>query len=454
MSKLVNEIIEQISIDKEIIDVSPKTGAKHIREFSKKMDEMHKKYNNMYEIIIDEISNRYDKINSIIQNEEIEKVKENIIRVDSLVLSESGLTSFEKMGLDRLAYNINGYYKKNLFVINEEIFECVKKFREVGICVTAKDFNISEYVKEYMQVLLIEADMGRINSEKVKETFENVYWKCSDLVLQVLMNIRLIYDQNENDINLYYQNKVDEVLTSINATQKQVENKKEELIKKLNKLKNVDGRLILDSFLNNVYTITDYKPEKYKSTYENIISKSLESLSPEEKEDMDANIEKLYTNLIEYRTYLEFKFLSNEILELKSIREKEIETELADKKNKKTEYENVQLEIKKLSAEINKINNDLSQSKKGIFSFLFKKKKNLTSKAQVLDRNNKILQLKELYTKLDNSKLKQKIVENIDDAKAAAENRCQPCRRFSAVFFSRFMHHHHLSFCFCRRRQR
>ena len=415
MSKLIDEIVEQISIDKEIIDVSPKTGVKQIREFSKKMDEMHEKYNEMHDIIIKEIGARYDRINSIEQNEEIEKVSTNILRIDSLVLSESGLTSFEKMNLDKLAYNINGYYKTNLLVINKEIYECVRKFREVGIPITAKDFDISEYVKEYMQVLLIEADMGRLNSDKVKESFESVYWKCSDLVTQILMNIRLIYDKNEELIDAYFQDKVEEVLVAINATQKQVENKKEELIKTLNKLKNIDGRLILDSFLNNTYAITDYKDEKYKSTFENIIGKSLDTLSLEEKQDMDLNFEKLYTNLIEYKTYLEFKFLSNEILNLKEIRAKEIEVEKADKKNKRTEYENLRIEVKKLGVEIDKINNELSQNKKGLFSFLFKKKKNLTSKAQVLDRNNKILQLKDLYIKLDNSKLKQKIVENIDD---------------------------------------
>lgn len=415
MSKLVQEIVEQIAIDKEIIEVSPKTGVKQIREFSKKIKEMHEKYQDIYDAVIEEITARYDKINSIVENEEIANVRENILKIDSLVLSESGQTSFEKMGLDKLAYNINGYYKNNLMITNANIYECVKKFREVGVPVTAKDFCISEYVKEYMQVLLIEADMGRIGSEKVKEAFEKVYWKCSDLVTQILMNIRLIYDQNESEIDSYYKNKTVEVLASLNLTQKQVENKKVDLIKTLNKLKSVDGRLILDTFLNNTYAITDYKPEKYKSTYESIISRELVSLSENEKQDMDSNIEKLYTNLIEYKTYLEFKFLSNEILNLKAIREKEQATEQADKKNKKTEYEKLQAEVKKLGAEISKINTELSQTKKSVFSFLFRKKKNLSSKAKVLDRNNKILQLKDLYTKLDNSKLKQKIIENIDD---------------------------------------
>ena len=415
MSKLVDEIVEQIGIDKEIISVSPKTGVKQIREFRKKIEEMHTKYNDMYNAIIDEMTARYDRIESIAQNEQIEEVKNDILKIDSLVLSESGQTSFEKMQFDKLAYNINGYYKKNLLDINTDIYECVKKFREVGVPVTAKDFNISEYVKEYMQVLIVEADNGKMNSEKVKDTFENVYWKCSDLVTQILMNIRLIYDQNESNIDMYYQMKTEEVLSSLNATQKQVENTKEEYIKKLNKLKSVDGRLILDSFLNNTYVITDYKPERYKTTYGNLISKSLDSLSPAEKEDMDENMEKLYTNLVEYQTYLEFRFLSNEILNLKKIREKEAQSEKVDKKNKKTEYENLQMEVKKLGAEINKINSELTQNKKCRFNFFFKKKKVLSSKAQVLDRNNKILQLKELYTKLDQSKLKQKIIENIDD---------------------------------------
>ena len=72
MSKLVDEIVEQISIDKEIIAVSPKTGVKQIRAFCKKMEEMHAKYNQMYDDIITEITARYDRIDSIVENEEID----------------------------------------------------------------------------------------------------------------------------------------------------------------------------------------------------------------------------------------------------------------------------------------------------------------------------------------------------------------------------------------------
>lgn len=417
MSGLVKEIVEQINIDKEVIQVSPKTGIKAIRQLLKNLEEMQEKYNAIYDATMKEIKLRYDRINSIAENEEIEKVQNEILELDNLVLSEAGQTSFEKMELDKLCYHLNGFYKKNLYVINKAIYECVKKFREVGISVTSKDFNISEYANEYMTVLLEEADNGRINSDKVKDAFENVYWKCSNLISpHIVMNIRQIYDQNESNIDKYYKNKTEEVLSSLNVTQKQVEKRKEDLIKKLNDLKGVDGRLILDSFLNNTYSITDYKDERYKLTYENLISKKLNELSLEQKQEMDSNIERLHTNLVEYKTYLDFRFISNDLLELKNQKAKEVEKEKADKKNKKSEYETIQADIKKLAAEIKKDNAELQSNEKPKFPFIFKKKINKKATEKILERDNKILQLKSLYEKLDNSKLKEKINTNLDDS--------------------------------------
>lgn len=413
MSNIVRELEEQIDIDKEVIDGAPKTGVKQIRELRKTLEEMKERYEAINNAALDEMLMRYNRIDSIESNPEIAKVSEEIFSLDRLVLSESGHTSFEKMQLDRLTYNINGYYKKNLTIINKDIIECVLRFKEVGIELSGKDFTISEYANEYMTVLLEEyKNGGDINSERVKDTFENVYWKSSDLIAHVLVNLRQIYDLHEPAIDRFYKAKTEEVLRSMNVTQKQVLNKKDELIRKLDALKSVDGRIILDSFLDNTYSIGDYRKDTYEGLYEDFVSKKMDFLSEEEKADMDSNFKKLNNNLVEYFNFLDYKFLSDEILHLRLLRLKEIEKEKEDKKNKKTAYDLVKLEIAKVAGEIKKLNASLGQEKKGFF---FKKAAPKNDTAIILERDNKVLELKDLYFKLDDAKLKDKIVKNIDE---------------------------------------
>ena len=421
MNNLVKSLDEQIEIDKEVIELSPKSGVKQIREFKKKLEEMIELYTAINESAMEEIKARYERIDSITMNEEITKVSENIYKLDNLVLSEKGKTSFERMNFDRLTYRINGYYKKNLSIINQDIMACINKFKEVGIKLTGKDFQISEYANEYMTVLLEEDEKGDINSDRVKDAFEKVYWKSSDLIIHILVNIRQLYDSNEIAIDRYYKNKTEEVLRTLGVTERQVQDKKDELIRKLNALRSVDGRIILDSFIDGRYSIGDYRKDTYSNIYENLTSKSISELSDEQKRIMDENLKKLDNNLSEYTNFLEFKFIFDETLNLKKLREKENAAN-PNVKGKGKVLSNTQLiknDITKMSTEIKKINDEIREPKTKKFSILsLFKKKALPRKSAgelVLERDNKILELKELYIKLDDSKLKDQINEHITD---------------------------------------
>ena len=391
MNNLVKNLDEQIEIDKEVIELSPKSGVKQIREFKKKLEEMIELYTAINESAMEEIKARYERIDSIAMNDEITKVSENIYKLDNLVLSEKGKTSFERMNFDRLTYRINGYYKKNLSIINQDIMACINKFKEVGIRLTGKDFQISEYANE------------------------------SDLIIHILVNIRQLYDSNELAIDKYYKNKTEEVLRTLGVTERQVQDKKDELIRKLNALRSVDGRIILDSFIDGRYSIGDYRKDTYSNIYENLTSKSINELDSEQKRIMDENLKKLNNNLSEYTNFLEFKFIFDETLNLKKLREKENAAN-PNVKGKGKVQSNTQLiknDITKMSAEIKKINDEIREPKTKKFSILsLFKKKALPRKSAgelVLERDNKILELKELYIKLDDSKLKDQINEHITD---------------------------------------
>ena len=79
----------------------------------------------------------------------------------------------------------------------------------------------------------------------------------------------------------------------------------------------------------------------------------------------------------------------------------------------KKEYDLTKEEIKKITANIFKINDKLNKPAKGLFGRKVDNSKK--NSAVILERNNQILELKKLYMKLDDEIIKQKIMQNIDE---------------------------------------
>ena len=412
MKDLVENIEKQITTDKEVISVLPRNGIKAVKTLLKTISEMTEKYENFNEKLLKEIESRYTELTTVEENKEIPQLEQEILKYDMAEKNTNTRSSFEKMGLDRVVYNVNGYYKSNLERLNKELIFSVKQFERVGIKLTAEDFCISEYARKYMEVLLREAYDGDINSEAVKNTFEKVYWQCSEVVSHLYVNIRYIYDKYENQIDRFYSEKAQEILKSISLNFEGVEEKNAELIKQKNQIEETDNKNILDKFYTGSLNINDYKEDNYKRIYIELTDKDATKLSEIEKKEIDENIDKLNTNLKEYAKYLEYKFLVEEVLQTRQELLKNAETN-KDKKVKKTKYELIQEEIKKLQAEIFKLNSKIEKPNKGFFER--KKAEDKKDSISILQRNNLVLDLKKIYMQLDEEMIKQKILQNLDE---------------------------------------
>lgn len=412
MKELVENVEKQIATDKEVISVLPRNGIKAIKSLLETIKEMTDKYETANTTLLKEIEIRYNELTAVEENNEIPQIEKEILKYDVAVKNTDTRSSFEKMGLDKVIYNVNGYYKSNLERLNTELINGVKQFEAVGIRLNEDDFDISEYSKRYMSVLLQESKKGNLNSELIKNTFEKVYWECSDVVAHLYVNIRYIYDKYENEIDKFYENKSEEILKEFKSTSEGVEEKKVELIKKKKSIEATDNKIILDKFYTGIFNINDYKGDNYQKMYFELVSKNISELSESEKAEMDENIDKLNDNLDEYSKYIEYKFLVDEILQIKEDELKKIE-ENKSKKVKKTDYDLIKENIKKLKYDIFKLNSKINKPKKGLFA-----RKNANVKknsATILQRNNLILELKKAYMQLDEEILKQKTVQNIDD---------------------------------------
>lgn len=403
MSEAIEKLQERIEVDKETLGLLPKNNAKNIAKSLEKIEEIKAKYTAIYEEIVNEINLRFQKTNEVVENPEIEEIEDEIQRIEDNITINPMKTSYERMELDRLIFSINGFYKKKLNSVNQDIYMVLKKFESVGIALTAKDFDYSEYAHEYMKVFIEESKKGNVYTDRIKETFEKLYIKCSELIMHISLNIRYLYHKNEKNIDKFYAMKKEKTLADMETTEEQIVEKCEAMKARVNSLREKDDRILLNKFLNTELLINDYKKESISA----LINK-LQTPGQQDDEEFYSNVRKLLNNLKEYQIYTEFKFLVNDIISMYKKNEKNKENK---EKSKKLPYDERIEEISKAEKKLYQLNSSINRSSKVPF---FMKKKGKVEE-EVLERNNQIQVLKDLYRKLDDDMIDRAVKSKISE---------------------------------------
>lgn len=402
MNKIVEDMDKQIDIDREIIAILPKQEIKELQVLISKIDEVKLQYSNFKNSIYKEILKRYNEYVSIQKNSRILKITEEIENLNNKIDIINKRSSYEKLGLDKLEYDINGYYKKSLKEINVEIIECLKKYQKLGIEIKAEQFDISEYVKEYMTKLLENAEKLEENNKEIEEVFEKIYWKCPEIINHIYVNIRTIYDENKNKIEKAFKESIERYHEKLDENE--LEMQKWKLIKEKEKLENIDEKTILEKFISGELNINDFKKNNYENIYKELIQKDFENLSEKEKNDLDENFSKLNRNINEYFKFLQIGYLNDEILKIRKEEKTKLEQQVKEKKKTKPESFDIEIEIK------NKINDLKKENQKFNKKFVKENEEEIR-----LKRNKIILELKTLYLNLDKATFKERIVREIED---------------------------------------
>ncbi len=141
----LKEVNEQIEANKEILNTFPRNNAKNIKACLTQIQE----YKQTFTDAQSKLFRRNEK-KRIEKLEEIKKIRgSNKARRAGSRKKERTLhvinkykTSYEKMDLDRILFNLNVFYRKNLDVVNEAIQKAIEKFKEVGIPLMPKRLYI------------------------------------------------------------------------------------------------------------------------------------------------------------------------------------------------------------------------------------------------------------------------------------------------------------------------
>ena len=365
---MIDELNQQYDEFKGVIDILP-VNTKYNRK--RKMDyitEQADKDNELLEQVKNEIESRIDGLKRLEVNEEITNLEKEIEKCNIINEWNEYNTVYEKMHLDYYLYQLHRYYKDNLEGVNECLERIIEAFNKVNITLTADDFDFSTEAREYMTKVL-----AKESEEELKKCFEEIYWKNSDIIKIIEINIKSIYLKYEKKIIKYYIERHQEFL------KKHKDNELLEMRIKLNdkltELKGTDKYLILQKFINHEFLVKDFEDtevEKRKSAYFSEDNYSFDSLI------------KIETSLNEYDMLLKYNYLLSDM-----------RSRLEKKEEFKNALQNALKDIDKEEKQLKKM-----VAKHNAKPILFFKKKN--DEKWIFDYNTLLGSISGKYDTLDN----------------------------------------------------
>lgn len=370
---MITEFKENIKVQMEVLNALPRNNKKNEKIYITKLMEVLDKYKEIKKITESEIIKRKNRYESLEKNTKIDALTTKINSIKQLLpLINPYGSSYEKSNLDKVLYELGHFYENDLEKVNENIKKTIQIFETVGVLLDIDDFNYSFYSKKYMTKFL------ENKTQELKQYFEELYWKCPDIITHITLNFKYLYYQNKKKFDLYYNTKKFELI-NIKEEYENLYKEKEELIRN-------SAFLLQQSFLENKLNINDYTSDKIRKAYKSIVS--------EEKTDLIKNeVIKLYNNVIEYKNYLEFIPIIDNIKELYKEKDK---------------YKNIYLNKKK---EIEKLEKKLYKNTKALFKITKERKFEVINSLV----NNEIIELKQKYNELEYNYFLEQIM-NLDES--------------------------------------
>ncbi|MGM9879254.1 MAG: hypothetical protein ACI31R_04445 [Bacilli bacterium] len=384
------KLMELINSEKEILSTLPKNNKKNISKYIETLTKYKEDYSKMSVSLKKEIEKRRDKVTSKASvNKDLDNLKNKVLDLKkNIYLFNDYNSSYEKSGLDKVLYNLSNKGNKSLIEFNNDIKTCLSIFKKAGVMLGAEDFKYAPsayfYMKEYFKYI------DNLEDERLKNSFEKIYWRFPDIIVHIELSIKYLYYKNIKYFDKYYSN----LRLSI---RKDYDNELIECYKKTkinyDKLVQTDIYTIYEKFLSKEYNISDYKENKIKQSIEALTSLDINS----NYEKIIDSLSKLYNSIEEYQSYLEFKYVIDAVKDI-----------YKEKDKYKDSLKNKRKEIMKLEKKLFKIN-------RKIYSLLMKDNKEKQLDKLYMENLQIIKSLKELYDSLEKDKFNEQVMKLSDN---------------------------------------
>ena len=302
---MISKYIDNINTSKEVLESLPKNNVKNIKIYEKKLDDLTNEYENFKKIIEQEIEKRYQGYLSTKTDNDLKVIYSELENLyNRLPLINNYSSCYEKSGLDVVLYKLEHFKTLELEDVNKEIIAAFNIFNNIGVKLQSDDFNYSYYSSIYLNKFLY-----NVSEEELRECFDQIYWKCPNIINYIALNFKYLYFKYEKDFIKFY----DEL--GLKLQSEDLYNKYVEIYKKYVVTLNNDKFIILNKFLNKELSIADYTNAKVKKAYANIVDAPVSN-------EFNDDILKLSYSLFEYKSYLDFRYIINDTKELFKNRDK------------------------------------------------------------------------------------------------------------------------------------
>lgn len=290
---------------KTIANVMPKNTAVRKRKYLETLNQIKTEYEGHKDRVREFINYNYDKL---LPHKEEQRLHPTADLKRLIELENPLTTCFEKLKLDQYMYVLMHYYNYSIEHLNQTLDKIVSCFQDAGITLTEKDFKLNIYSYQYMSCFFKEYFI--INNDYSLEHFQNIYWKCPNVFLYLVVNIRMIFQKYAKNLENYVKNTVKRQQSKLEfKTTKELFNRFQ-AIQIENTAKQEETEYdIVNLCLEKKIDINYYRPEanNIESDYNFFTIEPVDLTDSEQKANFLESLSNLRYNLMEYQLYLKYQ---------------------------------------------------------------------------------------------------------------------------------------------------
>ena len=316
-------LVKKMNIDKRHIEnfvLETTEGTKRTKEkFYREASEQRNVYvrnqltifNNALMAIKNEMAKRYNNLMPVDHTEDYAKELLKVDKYLDLVQLDSSMSSPFKLDFYFMVSAVNE--NTSLEELNKVLGRFIKRMQEIGVSLTYHDFNYTMFTEYYMK-----AFFENNSSEKMKVTFDSIYFACPDIKLQLKMNLEHLLRVHRKELDLYVDNYRSEKFKEFDVTSSNV------IDKYVNIREEVGNKIAVDEYYNSIVfldgkkKISDYLPDapaRNKNYDLFAVNGSYNDLSDDEKTNYNEATMNLYLTLNELKKYYRYEFLIKDLVE-------------------------------------------------------------------------------------------------------------------------------------------
>lgn len=405
------ELLKEIEVEKEILSTLPKNNKKNIDKYVDRISEELKKYQSKLELVKNEMVSRKEMISSKLPKEEPKSDSSRIDRIlNEYCWFNSYNTSYEKMEFDRILYTMSKD-KVTYESLNKTIHDLLEKYKDVGITLKSSDFSYSPVFYQYMKIFF--ENINDLNSKKLSDAFEKLYWKESNIITHIELTFKSLYYKYKDSFDKYCYIKKQRLLKEFNND---IVNEYQTLKRYKDKEKlNISN--IYSKFINKELNPNDFSKESIEKLMSNYID--ISKVTDDTMDNIVLEFTKLRNTLEEYSYLLKYNYILDDVKKL-----------YEEKDKYKGIVKSKFTEIKKCEQKLNNLTNPvylLDKDKNIKLNFIYKitksiwASKNRKNKDEIIDKlymdiDNQVLETKKLYDEFEMDKFNEKLLLFTDNS--------------------------------------